>query len=385
MGFSLYPKRIFGGMSLMVKFCTESMVFCRVNPTASIRRETRLHHSKGSDGKNYKGALLAVASALEENPNAMAERNRFCQIGTPVSLYGKITLTVDGSTPPAFAKIEVTNTLANFAAPTIEVVSCKSFLYGFKIKKELVEHLTSYFQSNPFCVPSQVMRSYSFPNPPSIRGLDTQINIPLIHCVEAIVVFPHFHNDVTCFLNPQYKDLCLKFLDQSFPDTGVDTTSDAFFRSQLEANQLGTLLQCTQAFENSYQIKYSGVTGERYFTPTDVTDFAFSVPVDIPNTNSLLSDGANSRQNTVISLTGNAIEQKETDKVAEGVYYNVEEDPTTGKETTPNVTAPILILISNAFWCFSVAPNSDTPHCTYETNKSFSEFCEQYFPSALAA
>jgi hypothetical protein len=127
MGFSLYPKRIFGGMSLMIKFCTESMVFCRVNPTASIRRETRLHHSNGSDGKNYKAALLAAASALEDNPNAIAVRNRFYQIGTPVSLYGKITLTVEGNnSPPAFTKIEVTNTLANFAAPNISFTDSKS-------------------------------------------------------------------------------------------------------------------------------------------------------------------------------------------------------------------------------------------------------------------
>jgi hypothetical protein len=60
-------------------------------------------------------------------------------------------------------------------------------------------------------------------------------------------------------------------LDMSFPDTPADTVSTTFFRSQLQANCLGVGLQCSEGFENSYMVDYSGKLGERFWMYTSLT------------------------------------------------------------------------------------------------------------------
>jgi hypothetical protein len=209
------------------------------------------------------------------------------------------------------------------------------------------------------------VRHYSFPNTPNERGIDTQVNIPKTHVTEVVVLFPHSPNDLTVYMNSKYKDLSLKFLDMNWPDTPINITTESFFRSQLQANQLEVLLQCSEEFENSYMINFSYKLGEWYFTPTNITNFASSVPVEIPSTNALFSEGANSTQNTVISLAGNAITQGE-----EECYHNISETNVEVISRTP----PVLCLVSNTFWVFKTNAQTGDEECIYEINKGFNEF-----------
>jgi hypothetical protein len=235
----------------------------------------------------------------------------------------------------------------------------------------LKEFLRTYFTQNLFIVPAEMIRAYSFPNVPNEKGIDTQVNITITHATEANILFPHNPNDCTVFLNPKYKDVSLKMLDMSFPDTPTDTVSTQFFRSQLQANCLGVGLQCSEEFENSYCVDYSGKLGERFWMYTSLTDFVFTVSLEIPNTNALFAEGAHSNQNTVIGLTANALKQGE-----EEVYHNISE----GNMEIANKTPPLLAFTCNTFWVYGIDPSTGEPFCHYEINKGWNEFFKSYRP-----
>jgi hypothetical protein len=298
-----------------VKITAESLVIAQVPPSISIVRETRLHHST-VNGVHNEQEFLEIANFV--SADALQKRNMFYQLGTTIDLIARVNWTVDGD--GKVDSVTYTRSAVQFGSTTISARQIKSHVHGYKISQRLKDFLKAYFAENIFTVPGEIVRHYSFPNSPNERGIDTQVNIPMTHVTETVVLFPHSPHDMTVFMNPKYKDLSLKFSDMNWPDTPINTTSESFFRSQLQANQLDVLLQCSDEFENSYMLHFSGKNGERYYTPTDITNFAFSVPVEIPSTNALFADGANSTQNTVISLAGNAITQGE-----EECYHNVGE------------------------------------------------------------
>jgi hypothetical protein len=304
----------------------------------------------------------------------------FHQLGTAISLISDVIFTqteladdeVGHSTGDVNSVVYKNCEHVVFGSATIAAVQIKSYIHGFRINNRLKDYLKEYFAVNPFAAPAEMIRSYSFPNTPSERGIDTQINIPLTHAVEVIVLFPHHHNDTTCFMNPKYKNLSLKFLDMSWPDTAVNTTEPQYFRSQLEANMLDEPLQCANEFENSYMVDYSGKREERYFTHTDITSFAHSIPIEIPSTDAFFAEGANSTSNTVISLTGDAIRQGE-----EEVYGNIALDD----GILHNKTPPIFIAVSNTFWVFGVDPQTGAGRVNYEINSSWNQFFQRYYPA----
>ncbi|GHU20178.1 hypothetical protein FACS189472_11090 [Alphaproteobacteria bacterium] len=383
-GIGAYPKCIFGELSILFRLSPEGLVIMRVDPEISILKETQLHTStvfKSGQERNYEKAMHQVAHWIA--PASRSHRNMFHQLGTPIEIISSLHITqaeADGDSPGYPTGDVLTVGFKNhpevvFGAQTIFAKQIKSYIHGYRINKQLKQHLREYFSVNPFAVPAEMIRSYSFPNTPSERGIDTQINIPLTHAVEVCVLFPHHHNDITCFLNPKYKDLSLKFLDQSWPDTAVNTTEPQYFKSQLEANLLGEPLQCSNQFENSYMVNYSGKKHERYYTHTDITNFAHSIPIEIPSTNAFFAGGANSTSNTVISLTGNAITQGE-----EEVYNDISR----GDGILVNRTPPIFVAVSNTFIVFGIDPQTGAQKCHYEINLGWNEFFQRYYPELYA-
>jgi hypothetical protein len=204
----------------------------------------------------------------------------------------------------------------------------------------------------------------------------------MTHAVEAVLLFPQHPNERTCFKNPQGQNVQLKFLDQDWPDMTNKTTDHNFYRSQIQANMLDVGFSCTENFENSILLKYGVNDDNKYYTYTDVTNFAMSIPIAIPCTNAFFEEGANSAQNTVISLSGKP--EKET----ENPYYNISEtNPATGElvnRETKNTTPPILVLVSNTFFAFSVN-NEGWGECKYETNKSWNQFFAAYYPQHMVS
>ena len=77
--------------------------------------------------------------------------------------------------------VTYTRSDVSFGATTITALQIKSYIYGYKIKQRLKDYLKSYFASNPFVVPAEMLRAYSFPNVPAENGIDTQVNITITH------------------------------------------------------------------------------------------------------------------------------------------------------------------------------------------------------------
>jgi hypothetical protein len=321
--------------------------------------------------------MLQIAHFV--TPAARSHRNRFHQIGTSIDLISDVTYhraLVDEEEEPngtgdVDAVVYKNCEHVVFGAATITAVNIKSYIYGFRIKQKLREFLFTYFSQNLFIVPAEVIRSYSYLNAPSEKGIDTQINITITEMTEGIVLFPHYHNECTVFHNPKCKNVQVKMLDQSFPDTAVNTTDPAFYKSQLEVNLLGEPLQCTESFENSYMLDFSGKPNERFFTHSDDTSFAFSFPVIRPSTNALLTEGANSNQNTVIALIADVIRQGE-----EQVYHNISRED----GLIPNTTPPIFVVVSESFWSFCIDTSTRTQVCKYEINTPFNRFLQREYP-----
>jgi hypothetical protein len=117
----------------------------------------------------------------------------------------------------------------------------------------------------------------------------------------------------------------------------------------------------------------SGKNGERGYTAVDITNHALSFPLVPPQqANALFSDGANSTQNTVISLTGNAQVQGE-----EEMYHNISLTDT----LVPNRTPPIFVAVLNTFWTFYVDANTGEGRAEYEINRGFNEYFASRFPN----
>jgi hypothetical protein len=371
-GFTLYPKCTFGAFSLLVKLAAESLVIKQVSPKVSIEKETRLHHST-INGVHYEQRFLEIAHHV--SADALPKRNRFHQLTDPIDLIARVNWTdeLDGNNAPTGHIKDVTYTRSEviFGSTTITALQIKSYIYGYKISQRLKDFLRVYFTQNPFVVPAEMVRAYSFPNPPNERGIDTQVNITITHATDAILLFPHHPNDSTCFMNPKYKDVSLKMLDQSIPDTPIDTTSETSFRGELQVNLLGTGLNCSESFENNFMVDYSGAPNERYFTHTDITDFALTFPLEVPSANALFANGAHSTQNTVISLTGNCIKQG-----IEEVYHNISQ----GNIEVINKTPPILCLVSNTFWTFGINPLTGEASYHYEINPDWNLYFQTYYP-----
>jgi hypothetical protein len=146
----------------------------------------------------------------------------------------------------------------------------------------------------------------------------------------------------------------------------VNTTDPAFFRQQSQGAGLDTVLQCSNSFENSYTLDFSGREDERFYTYTDITDFAFSVPTERPVSNAIFSEGLHFTQPLTVSLRGASIHQGE-----EEVYYNVSHNG----ELQVNRCPPVLCLVQDGFLVFS-AQNGGT--ATHETTVSWNDWYRSY-------
>jgi hypothetical protein len=304
---------------------------------------------------------MQIAHSITEN--STASRSMFHQIGTPIDLIANITWTEAAGNVTG---VTYTNSTCRFLAPEIQANVIRSNIEGYKVSGELKAFVKNYFTKYPFVVQAERVDFHNFPNCPSPVGIDTQVNITLHHVTEMAVLFPHAAGQYTCFLNPKYHNLHLQVMGVNLPERGVNTTDPSFFRQQLQHAQLDTILQCSNSFENSYTLDFSGKSNERYFTYTDITDFAFSVPTERPSSNAVFSEGLTSNENTVISLSGQAIKQGE-----EEVYYNVSRGPT----TVVNGTPPVLALVQDSFLVFSARDGGVAVH---ETTRSWNKFLQEF-------
>jgi hypothetical protein len=115
----------------------------------------------------------------------------------------------------------------------------------------------------------------------------------------------------------------------------------------------------------------SSEKGERFYVSDDVTDYALTFPIEIPNTDAFNGSGVTStnKANSLVTLTG------KTKNYEKDIYYNIDglftDEDTTGKIATATA-APILCLVSYSFFLFGLK-NGGVPYVRYITDQSWNE------------
>jgi hypothetical protein len=283
----------------------------------------------------------------------------------------------------------VINTFIQFRPINVIARHVYSIIHGFKIKPDVLQRLAAFYSTNAFTVPSEIVRVYYFNTPPTSAGLNASTQAPFTHVKEIIVLFPRRAGDVTCYKNINYQNLQLQVLDRVFPNKFVDTTSHNFFRMQIQAANLDSILECTDEFQDSYikpiptvvnTMAHTDSTGNwtEYFetrlrASTDQTSFQFIIPTE-QQTNAYFSVGLNSSSPVTVNLYGNPKEGQKND-----IYYLTNEsyDPAQLNEKT-NKCSPILCLVSDTFWMFR---SRDGGECVYEINDDWNSFFTKNYPN----
>jgi hypothetical protein len=176
-------------------------------------------------------------------------------------------------------------------------------------------------------------------------------------------------------------------VSRNWPDQPVSTISPEFFRLQLEAANLDSILPCTESFENSYCTRPTYKFPIRDRSKGDDTDFSFIIPTERNSANAFFFDGITSRNET-ITLRGQTL----TERTGAGgtiepvdTYYILnrnEENPSQpipgGTGNYPykyNTASPILALVSDSFFIFQYDKLA-----VYESGRTWKDIFEERFP-----
>jgi hypothetical protein len=203
----------------------------------------------------------------------------------------------------------------------------------------------------------------------------------MINVKEVIVLFPRYASDLTVFHNPCLSNLQIQMLSRNWPDQPASTVSAEFFRLQLEAANLDSVLPCTESFENSYTSIPTYNYPIRDRSRADNTDFGFILPTERGSANAFFFDGVNSVSETIqlkgtplsVDLEGNQIPPELN------TYYRLNRNDdahnTYGAVDKINRTAPILSLVSDTFFIFQVGQLA-----VYETGHTWNEIFKARYP-----
>jgi hypothetical protein len=222
-----------------------------------------------------------------------------------------------------------------------------------------------------------MIQIYSFVGLPTENGIEAHLNIPLNKLTQVIIVFFRSVNDFTCAYNPKYKNFQLKMSNRVWPDEAIDTGSRRFYLSQLQANLLNRMLQCTQSFEDSYVNPEDGDPENRGYCGTDNSTFVCSIPITNPKGNAFTDEGLSSGDtNTVLSIKG----ERAAKTAAEDVYYHqYRAGETMGSTGLTTVRAPTYVGVETTFFVYTIAADG-YPKCHYETTLKWNAFFKQFFP-----
>jgi hypothetical protein len=249
-----------------------------------------------------------------------------------------------------------------------------STIMGFSLKDSVKTALAVYYRDIPFCVPSECIFIQSFSTPPTDSGLNCAMTIPLNNAKEVIALFPRNANDLTVFRNPQYDHLMITMLNRNFPQKGAHTNSTELYRMELESCNLDTILCPTESFENSYLKQVCPDFPIRQRCNEDDTDFILLFNLERQSTNAFFCDPVNS-SNETIQLTGSPQKQGINGDV---YYYLNAENETADDDAHKNKTPPILAVVSDTFWFFSLGQRA-----VYEKAMGWNECLAKHFPEVL--
>jgi hypothetical protein len=289
--------------------------------------------------------------------------HRFTQVRVPGHARGNVW--VDVAASDCFYNM-VNLTIQPDTHVTLDAVST---ITGFSLQEFVKGALARYYATTPFVVPAERIYLQTFSTGPTASGLNCSMTIPLNNAKEIVCLFPRNANDLTVFRNPQYQGMMLTLLKRNFPQKGCLTTSTVFYRLEIEACNLDTILPPTESFENSYLKKVCPSEPIRQRCNEDDTDFVVCFNLERQSANAFFADPVTSASET-ITLVGSPQIQGDGD-----VYYNLAAENEPDKA---NEARPILAITSDTFWLFSTSKPA-----VYEIVSTWNECLAKNFPNTL--
>jgi hypothetical protein len=383
--FTLFPSAVFGDLAIVIRVSPDALVWCSCDPTYSLCEQVELRALPANnvyalgvpepvfDFKRIAGGITTVGQQfyydkrfIQLNAPGRAATNVITSpledIGvSPVAVYGGADLVI--------------------RADNIMILEATSTVCGFGLNNDFLKRLVRHYQREPLVIPGEIVRTFNFSTGPSPGGINCVATLPMINVKELIVLFPRYATDLTVFHNPCLSGLQIQMLSRNWPDQPVSTVSADFFRLQLEAANLDSVLPCTESFENSYTTIPTYQYPVRDRSKGDDTDFGFILPTERGSANAFFFDGVNSSSETIqlkgsplsVDLEGNQIPAELN------TYYrlnrNNEVPGTNGMPDKINRTSPILSLVSDTFFIFQAGKLA-----VYETGHTWNEVFRDRYP-----
>jgi hypothetical protein len=369
-----YPNSVFGQLRLTIQVQPDALVWCPVNPRASIEKllETYVPDSASNSilAQTPFSFLSQIANQLTNcDYNHIYDKRFFNQrtLGrTPMNIMGysigDIVQLATYFTKDICIQVE-----------TVKVNAATSNIYGYKLKHSYIEKLKKYYTDKPMIVPSEKIRFHLYGTAPLINGLEVSSQFPIRNAKELVFLFPRTAFDLTCFCNPILDSFSVTIQNEAYPTNPTSTVSADFYNQQLNAACLGGILACTESFETSNVAIPSWTYPGRDRIHHDNTEFAHFLLLQRPSANCYNQDSPlNFDQSSSVQLSGKYLIMKNPDNTSIMVdnYYilnrhnrqphhnePVVEGETASSSSTvvpqeTNVTPPIMLAISDSFWIF---------------------------------
>jgi hypothetical protein len=371
LNFEDYPRFLFGNLSLRVSIVPNALVWCCVDPKASI-----LESESNFFPTQHNSLLLFNEVADLVTPHAIHSvyDKRFIQFNSPGRASTNVFADVDthGDVPyvkyASFSHKDIT-----LRCEQINVQELISYLYGYALKDTYKQRAIEYYSSNPWVVPSEYIVNQPFTNAPTTGGLNSTTTFNLKGAKAIAFIFPELSTELTVFKNPYLRDCSITINSKYYTYNKVDTTSSQFLRLMLQAANLDTIFTCTESFENSYSEIEGFVYPIKGVTYGDNTDFMFMVPLERGSATPFYYDGFKSNNGTDTVKISGVFLQQINPFVPDSTYNKVDvnnyailnrydkepnkPDPDNTNFTVPtkyNNTAPNILIITDSFWVFQI-------------------------------
>jgi hypothetical protein len=253
-----FPNGIFGDLKIRFRVNPDAFVFCQISPQHLYENDLYMNKITGFDAQLLAEKLSPMQ--LWDNINTNLQYTRaFTQCGVQADLITKLLTQASASTTEPMRQLGQVGE-GTFRITNITIERCVSTISGYKVSPQTFNNLANYYSSHYFLIPAQRVEPHQFPTSATSTGLKTTQNIPLVKCTDLCFLFPTHSEDITCFTNPQYKDLISNLVGRNIPNKPVNTTDAQFFQQMLNASDLDSIFEATEEYETSLTLKLNSDT-----------------------------------------------------------------------------------------------------------------------------
>lgn len=316
---SYYPRFLCGDLELELSpNLVQNMVFCPIP------------HDVALEMLNYKvSSTDAAAYAANISEIKRGTDYRFTQCGD----YAQCAIVNHGETDYSYVGPEITLIPSNLCVRT-----AKSYVHGFNIKSEAMQHIAQKFSSQNLVIPAQWTEWHALSQLPGTSQIKANIHVPMSNASQLIFTFPNTSNQLTVTRNPHLEAVQCHVNDRVIPDKFFTTLDNSHSEMILTALGMDTLFSAADELIES-------LTRDRktYKTWTlkkkDDSDYMLIFNLERFGSG-CFCDGM-SGTNVPINLDANYLHSTENPH-----YYKMEPD-TSKTFHSHNIN---LIVLSDAFW-----------------------------------